>query len=160
MFIKPRQPLVENQFFIRSTAHIPSLMGADEAIFKQLNIYKYVLSQAFEHQKMKLVFAETYNSSSPLRKHFEIVCFPLSSNENTSSLAYHLSKYMIGYLGDNSPELDDDHTKEKLELHLAFFKEEDLRSAREKVNKILNGQEDFVESNANQTALFNGLPSF
>ena len=77
IFVKQQTPLTENQFYIRSTAHLQSVMGSDDAFLKRLMVYQRELSKAFAVYGRKLIFAEHFRQySSKSREHFDLGVFP------------------------------------------------------------------------------------
>ena len=129
VLVRQETPLVQNQFYIRSTAHLQSVMSCDDAFLKRLMVYQRELSKTFALNGRKLIFAEHFrpHSSRP-REHFDLVVFPFPEAQFENLKIYFDAAIKI-YRGDNE-------CKTNL---IRFSGQEDFLSKKKLVSMIANG---------------------
>ena len=129
IFVKQQTPLTKNEFYIRSTAHLKSVMGGDDAFVKRLLVYQRELSKTFDLYRIKLVFAEHFrpHSSNP-KEHFDLGVFPFPEAK-IKDLKRDFDFAIKSYRGDND-----------CKMNLIRFKgQEDFLSKKKRVSIIVNG---------------------
>ena len=77
VLVKQAKSLVENQFYIRATGHVRSLMSAGDGTLKMILAYQMEISKIFKVLGKRLLFAEHFRpGSSKHKEHFELEVFP------------------------------------------------------------------------------------
>ena len=82
--MKQEKPLVENQFYIRATGHVRSLMSAGEGTIKMILAYQMEISKIFKvlEKGKKLLFTEHFRpGASKPKEHFELGVFPFEETQ-------------------------------------------------------------------------------
>ena len=128
IFVKQQTPLTENQFYIRSTAHLKSVMGGDDAFVKRLMVHQRELSKVFAVYGTKLIFAEHYRDTPSFREHFDLGVFPFREAQFEALKQYFDGAIRI-YRGDNDCKMN----------LIRFSGQEDFLSKKKLVSMIANG---------------------
>ena len=89
LIVPERKPLLDNQLILRSYAHCPSLVSANEDVVAMINQFKQKLCALFETIQMKLIFIEYYvKHQAKWNPHFQINCYPIKESSFEESKMY------------------------------------------------------------------------